>query len=186
MIQTNRIEIALNKSRIFATLIGAFSFVAVGFVMIFFAAYSERMHPIEKVLLVVVGLISILFFGFAGISISRKFTDPSPGLIIDEYGVTDNSSGLSSGFIHWENIAQVNSINMVNQQFVVIILYDPEEIIDHYTKTLSKMAARKNLQLSGSPVNISANSLKCSHDELLFLLQQHLTEFRKNQLAESK
>lgn len=183
MRQTNRIEIALNKSRFFALSIASLCFVAAGMVMIIFSVSSGKTHQVEKITIAVVGIISILFFGFAGIAIARKIKDPSPGFIIDENGITDNASSISCGFIPWKNIIQFRSFNMANQQFIVVILNNPDELIERHTKSISKFAARKNFQLSGSPVNISAKSLKCSHDELLILLQNRLTEFRKNQLA---
>jgi hypothetical protein len=50
------------------------------------------------------GCIAIVFFGFVGFLLLKKLIDNTPGLIISENGITDNSSGVPAGFIPWSDI----------------------------------------------------------------------------------
>ena len=44
-------------------------------------------------------------FGALGIVVAvRKLLDTSPGLRLDEHGLTDNSSALAGGFVPWSEI----------------------------------------------------------------------------------
>ena len=93
-----RIEIALSKKKIIKIFIGAMVFVALG---VFFVVRPEtfRRGPIGRPLLMVVGGASILFFGFVAVYSAQKLPDKKPGLIVDDAGITDNSSAVAAGFI---------------------------------------------------------------------------------------
>ena len=47
------------------------------------------------------GLIYAIFFGIIAVSMIQKISEKKAGLVINKQGVTDNSSGLSIGFIPW-------------------------------------------------------------------------------------
>lgn len=157
---------------------GAVLFVLLGFWLI--AKRHEITRPIDSPLFIsVIGVIAILFFGFIGIVAFRKITTQSDGLIISSKGITDNSSAISAGFIPWEDITAVTETAVANQNFVNIVLKDPEAFIASQKSAFKRKAMTANYRSFGSAVAISANSLKITHVNLKKVLVEKLTEYNR-------
>lgn len=90
MMNENRIEISLSKSKLFFAILGSIMFV-VGGIWILISQ--------ESIFYKGVGIASILFFGATGIYSVIKSFDRQMGLIIDSKGIFDNSTGASIGLI---------------------------------------------------------------------------------------
>lgn len=93
----NRIEIPLSKSKLFLGIGGSIIFVILGFFMITVMAGEQT--PFNPMLIKGAGILSVVFFTITGIYGVRKISDKKIGLTLDETGITDNSSGVSVGFI---------------------------------------------------------------------------------------
>ncbi|MCX7343521.1 MAG: hypothetical protein NT128_05205 [Proteobacteria bacterium] len=124
-------------------------------------------------------MLSILFSGSAAFFILKKLCDNSPGLIITEEGVTDNSSATSVGFIPWEDVIKIEEIKISHQKFINLVLRDPQTYIDKQKSAFKRRAMKMNYNMCGTPVSISANSLKCSYKELKAMLEQKFVEYNK-------
>jgi hypothetical protein len=118
----------------------------------------------------IVGIICILFGGIGLITIIKKMKNKRPGLIIDNIGIIDNSTGFSEKRISWKNIKKIKSFNMIIVKFIIIIIDNPDEFIKRYK------GGRWDYILTGSPVNIYTNVLKCKHKELMNILQEELRD----------
>lgn len=82
MTQSEQIEIPLSKTKILMTLLGSITFVGLG--LWFLINPPKISNPIfgNPTYILIVGLASILFFGFVAVTIFRKLSDKKPGLII--------------------------------------------------------------------------------------------------------
>lgn len=153
-------------------------FVLLGFLLA--VKRNEIKNPIDSPLLnAAIGVIAILFFGFIGILALRKITTQSDGLTITSKGITDNSSGISAGFIPWEDITAITETSVVNQNFVNIVLKDPEAFIASQKSAFKRKAMTANYRSFGSAVAISANSLATTHANLKKILVEKLTEYNR-------
>ena len=177
MITNDRIEIALSKVKLILALLGSIVFVLLGFWLIVNPGRFESTVFSNHTFIFVAGILATAFFGFCGFYISKKLADPKPGLIIDHKGITDNTSGISAGFIPWSDIKEFKTAQVINQKFIMVIVYNPENYIERQTNSIKKNAVTINYRSYGSPVSISANALKCNFSELERILQ---TEFEKN------
>ena len=74
----DKIEIPLNKLKLFLISAGAVLFVILGVLII------QNYNNHESIFLLLTGIISILFFGLISVTILIKLFDNKPGLIIDE------------------------------------------------------------------------------------------------------
>src|SRR5690349_14771426 len=95
----NNLILSLSKKKAFLSIIGALIFVVVGF---FSAIRPENfVSPIMRnpEIIRISGIASILFFGLCFAFIARKLFDSKPGLIVDEFGITDNTNASSVGLI---------------------------------------------------------------------------------------
>lgn len=179
MTNTERIEIPLSKSKMTLALLGSLAFVAIGFWFVISPPKINSALFGNPVLIFLAGIGSIVVFGLFGVLGLKKITDKKPGLVIDETGITDNASVTAAGHISWSDITEIRTSQVFSQKFLTIMVRNPNEYIERQTNSLK----RKNLQVSfnsnGSPINISANTLKCNFDELKNTLQ---TQFEQNRV----
>jgi len=168
---TEQIEIPLSKNKLTLMLIGSFAFVAAG--LWFVIKPPTISNPIigNPTLILTVGIAAILFFGLCAFYVAKKLPDKTPGLIINDKGVTDNSGGVSVGLIPWSDIKAITLETAANQRFLMVIVKNPDEYIDRQKGFIKKKAMQMNYNTYGSPISISANGLKCNFDELYTTLQ---------------
>lgn len=180
------IRIPLSKNKIVKLLIFSLIFVAAGLWILIAQPQTSNFIFNNVWLKNIAGGMSTIM-GIAGtFYFSRKLADSQPGLVIDNEGFTDNSSAVALGKIYWRDVIAVEEKAIQasiasKQYFVTILLKNPETYINRYPDGIRKKMMLMNLKYSGTPVNISANSLKISFTELKQLLQQQFDAFRNNQ-----
>jgi len=112
----------------------------------------------------------------------RRILKNSPGLVIDNTGFTDYSSGLAAGYISWTEVKGLKTITLYKKQLVSVILKNPDAFLDRQPNALKRKAMTVNFRNYGSPIQLSPNSLQCSFDELLNHLQTHFDRSRPSVL----
>jgi hypothetical protein len=178
------IEIPLSKNKIILLSLGALIFVILGFWLAIdpenFKVSVFRYRSPE--LIRVVGIISIVFFGVCSFFIFKKVFDKKFGLIIDKNGITDNSNATSIGLVKWTDIIGIRVLEVVNQKFIMIDVSNPEYYIDLKKNRIGKMAMKANYKKYGSPISITANSLKANFKEVWEIIEK---QYEKNALQHS-
>jgi len=170
--------IELSKIKVALLTLGAILFVALGVwlliegIEVFEGSY--RFDPI----MIVVAVITIFFFSLCAVFGFKKFFDNSPGLILNHEGFIDNSSGVSAGRVPWSEVVEIGQYKIQSQKFITIYVINAEKYVNR-GNALKRMANRGNLKLSGTPINISSNSLKISFDELVETFEQYF-EWSRN------
>jgi hypothetical protein len=152
------IEISLNKKKILPYLLGALIFVIAGIWMISLAFQAKNQILIQAIF-ILVGLSSITFFGLVAIVLITKIIKSEAGMIINDDALIDNTSGVSAGFIAWNDIRKINYTYTGNHVFMVVILRKPENYIERETNFLKRFAMRMNHKMSGSPIHILVSFL---------------------------
>lgn len=177
MTQNEQIEIPLSKSKMTLTFIGSLTFVAIGIWLL--VKQPEFKNPIlgHPNVVFIVGIVSILFFGLIAILVFRKFFDKKPGLIINQQGIFDNSSGVAAGLIPWTDIQEITISQVMSQKFLMIIVKNPEKYLEKVSNPIKRNAMKMNYKTYGSPISISANALQTDFDELEKLLSKKLSEY---------
>ncbi|MDB5121223.1 MAG: hypothetical protein JWN56_2441 [Sphingobacteriales bacterium] len=179
MTKTKQIEIPLSKIKLTLMLFGSIAFVAGGIWMIASPnGFTTSYRTYNPIWVFVVGLASVIFFGLCLIYIAKKLADGAPGLIINDQGINDNSSGVSAGLILWSDIKEIRMTEVVNQKFLMLIVFNPDQYISRQSSFIKRKAMEINYKSYGSPISISANGLKTSFDELFLLLQSEFN-YRK-------
>lgn len=173
------IEIPLSKTKIVGLLIGAAIFVSLGF--LFVIKPDKFMSSIMKNPDVIrgTGFAAVCFFGLCLIFIFRKLFQNTPGLIIDQYGITDCTNATSTGLIEWDDITGIESKQVMSNRFLVIYTSKPEKYLSRAKNLLSKQAMNMNYKTYGSPISIIANSLKIDFDELEHLVRVELEKIKR-------
>jgi hypothetical protein len=174
------IVIKFSKFKFILLLFGCGLFVAagIGFVLSPRTFLSILVH--NPAMVFIVGCVTILFFGFVGFSYLQKLMKNEPALIISTEGITDNSSGVSAGFIPWSDIIAVKEQVVANQRFLNLIVKNPQEYIDKQTSAFKRKIMQKNHDLFGTGIGISVNALKISYKELKQILEEKVLESRSH------
>lgn len=140
---------------------GGAAFVALGVFLLQSSDTEERL----------IGIASIVFFGFGMLYAVARLVRPTPALVIHSSGIFDNASGLSAGFLSWEEISGVYVAKIKGQRFLAIAVKDADGFLSRQSGIKAKMM-KMNIKLAGAAVNIPANTLPISLEELIQTMQQ--------------
>ena len=175
---SGKIVIQLSKSKLLLMFLGAATFAGIGFW--FLTAPPKIDLPLfgNPTIIFVVGLASILFFGIMGFFIIKMLGDKSPGLVISDEGVFDNSSALSVGLVLWTDILEIKETKVVNQTFISLIVKNPQDYIDRQTNVIKGVLMQKNYDSYGTAIAITVNGLNCEYQELKDTLDKKFLEFK--------
>ena len=173
-----QIEIPLSKKKIFLMLVGALAFVAIGLWFIISPPTITNSYWGNPTIIALAGYASIIFFGLCAFFLIRKLPDNKPGLIIDQTGLTDNSSGVSAGQVLWSDIEAISVIEIHRQKLIMLKVRNPQEYIDKQTSGFKRKMMQMNFKLYGTPLSITSNGLKISFEELLSTLTEKLKQAR--------
>ena len=171
-------EIPLSKKKMLLSLAGSLLFVLLG---IWFILQPEQLShgPLRNpVLVIIVGAVSILFFGAIAIVILKKMKGNPIGLTLSSEGIIDNSSGISSGIILWDDVVDITTTTVVNQKFVLILTKNPESYINRQTQILKKKTMQMNYKSYGSPICISANALQINFEDLHQIVLDYFSKYK--------
>ena len=136
----NKIEIPINKTKlIFA--VAFFVLLVVGFVYIL--ANSEEIAN-DTIFLIrsnsnlnkIIAIIFILLFGFLSVYGLKKILNSKLGLTIDDIGITDHTSSLSTGLIKWNDITEFKTEAFEGLKFFLVFVKNPNEYLDNSTSQL--------------------------------------------------
>jgi hypothetical protein len=141
--------------------LGSALFVAAGVWLI-----SLWINSGGSVFMGVVGVASILFFGFCCAYAIRRLIRPSPAVVIDRHGILDCASAVAVGFIAWEDVAELREYRFSNQTFLGIVPKNLDELAARQP-AWKRRAIRANCALGAAPVNIPQTMLPMKVQDLL-------------------
>ncbi|OJJ21089.1 hypothetical protein BKI52_10990 [marine bacterium AO1-C] len=173
-------KIELNKGNLLTLSVLA---IVMALVAIFFIILTlqERDKTIYFIINLGLGSIGVLFFGGGALFLLQKYQDKEPGLIINEKGIFDNSSFISLGFIAWADMDTITELTVKGQHFIRVKMKNPKKYTQKTKAPLKRMFLVLNSRFYGSPIQISANSLKARHQVVFQLIQSGLDEYRSLQ-----
>lgn len=182
MTNSKRIEIKLSKAKLILMFLGCIMFVVLGVLFIRNPAEYKSFIMRSPTFIFIAGCASVMFFGVIGFFLFKKLNDKSYGLIISKEGITDNSSGVSAGFIPWTDIIAIKESKVVNQKFINIVVKNPQVYIDKQKNVLKRRAMQINYNTWGTAIGISVNGLQINYNELKRLLEKSFTDFKNEKM----
>jgi hypothetical protein len=156
------------------------TFVAIGVWFVIAPTQIENSYWGPPIKIAIAGYASIIFFGFCAVILISKLPDKKPGLIIDDTGLTDNSSGLSAGHILWTDIKNIYVLEIHKQRLLMLEVSNPQDYIDRQNNLFKRKGMALNYRMYGTPLSITANGLKIPFQELLVLVTERFLETRTN------
>lgn len=165
------IIIPLSKLKMILIFLGALGFAAAGGFMI--TGFLEE----RSIFLLIIGLVAILFFGAIAVSCFVKLFDTKPGLIINQQGIIDNSTGVSIGLINWKDITGIRTRKVESTRFLLIDVKDANKYLDRANSFKRKILAG-NQKVYGTPISIPSNAIKCNFKELEKIVTEAFEKYK--------
>ena len=167
------------RGRLWALLLGAVAFVALGFWIIGLREHAAIVHYYH----VVVAVVAIAFFGACAVAILVRIFNPSAVVILSREGITDSASPFGVGFLCWDEIAFLSVYTIEGQRMLGIYLKDARSIMARVGGAKAKYM-ELNLRLGFAPVNIPQVVLPLPVEELAELIRtRYGVEERPRQAA---
>ena len=117
-----------------------------------------------------IAALGIVTFGTFGVLWAWQLLRPGPGLVLDEGGFDDRSSASAVGRVPWADVTHVTTWGLPGSTNVVVHVRNPDDVVQRLG-WLSKLAARANVRLLGTPVVLASTGLRIDTDGLLALLR---------------
>ncbi|MBN8782137.1 MAG: hypothetical protein J0G98_03660 [Terrimonas ferruginea] len=178
MTLTVPIEIQSSRKKLVFALIASIVFVAIGAWMLVAEPLTDNIIFGNPTFVLVSGATCVAFFGLMAIILLSRLNKPLKGLIITAEGIEDHSSVTAAGFVPWTDVRGIRDTRVFNQQFIVVVVHNPQEYIDRQGNFFKRKSAQSNFKMYGSPVIISANSLTSKFEDLKRLLQEQHYQFK--------
>ena len=134
--------------------------------------YRKYVHVFHDVIFIVV----IIFFGFTALIYLKIILSTKPTLSISEKGICDN---VFFGLIEWEDVAGFRKLRVQKQDYILILLENPEKYIEKFNFFKQKWL-NFNLKQYGTPVMIHTVNLKIDQEELLNIVRKEWAEYKRN------
>lgn len=179
--ENEEITIPLNKVKILMMFLLSTLFFVLGFWLMFGSfeshtgSYSRYSYVKEPFFRFPAGFFFICFFGTGLFLMFIKLFSSKPGLVINNKGIINQSTGVSGGLILWDDIEKIIITEASHQRFVMIILKNHQK----YLKKVESRFKRKVMELNYNSIKISANTLQISTKNLHLLLTEKMKEFKK-------
>ena len=122
------------------------------------------------------GWFFFLFFGYCGVIWVKKLLNNQPGLVLNNLGITENSTATPAGFIPWKDIAGFNVCSLEGQRILAVALINSESYIQ-VGNSINRFSNKTKYKKFGSPVLIISKSLKIDFDSLLKLCNEYFVKY---------
>jgi hypothetical protein len=157
-----RIEIFPDRTRMLSMSLLALA-------MAFFAYLTIQEH--EDILTQLMGLIGCFFFGGISCYFLYRIYQPKAILVLDEAGITDQSTLIAPGFIPWHEIADAEIFIHLGQYFIGIVVTD-QSAIHQRMPAWKRILSRTNQELSNFEVCIPVTMLPLPSEKVLKLIKK--------------
>ena len=127
-------------------------------------------------LTLIVGALGVLTFAGFGAAWILTLLRAGPGLVVDDTGFDDHSSGVAVGRVPWADVTSMSEWSAFGRSSVVVTVRDPEVYLARLGR-LARLAATANRRLVGSPVTVASSGLKTSFASLSTLLREGFEQY---------
>lgn len=110
--------------------------------------------------------VGIVFCSLTALFAGRRLFDPTPGLVLDAEGLVDHSNAIGAGRVRWDEIREIRVTRSGAQRFLTVVVDDPRKFIDRGSP-IRRKAAESNHRRAGSPINVTARTLRIPFDDLV-------------------
>lgn len=164
-------EVKIGQNKIKQTVIAILSFIMFALSLLFFILGFNEMNW----LLIIIGVIGTLFFGFTTFYALKLIVTGKHILIMNEEGFYEYSSAISTNdtLIPWDEVTDIRIIQVTSEYFVAVSLRNPELASDARSG-FGNLMAKANKGLGYADVLITPKTAKGFRvDEMAGLMHEY-------------
>lgn len=172
----SKMEIPLSKSKLLLYFLACIVFITIS--ILYIITPESFFSPIMKNQLVIrlTGIVGVvILIPCTGVIIKKKL-DKTPGLIIDENGIINNTNAIRQGLIEWRDIINVSQRVVQYNKFMLIHVKKPDKYIMREKNLFFRWLSRMNNRMYGTPITITHASIKINFDDLETLIKSKIEE----------
>lgn len=156
------------------------TFIIIGMWLLLNAEYLSTKWIIHNYLVIeITGGLTIFIFG-SMLVLSFKLMIRKTALIIEKEGFTDLSSvGGEAGFIKWDEVRDIQQIEINGTTVIKVLLIDPISFINRRRSFFSRLSLKRNYSTYRTPVIIPMFSLNIYVDDLEKILRDYWEQGKK-------
>ncbi|MBP8034590.1 MAG: hypothetical protein KAZ71_08315 [Bacteroidia bacterium] len=175
-----QIEFKLSKSKIILMFFGCLIFCILSILFILNPDKFTSWRHSSSTMFFIVGILGVAFFGICLLFYAKKMFDNTPGLIVNDKGIYDNASGISAGFIPWQDIEEIKETIVVNQSYINIVVKNPDEYIKRQKNIFKRKLVQMNYNSFGTVIGIPSVTINSDFNELKRILEQEFEKHKKS------
>ncbi len=172
----DRTKLEISKSKLVLLLLGSALFILAGVYLILESKSFASSRGESQLVPIVVGIVCIAFFGVCLINILRLMFSRNGGLVMDQDGITDNSHSTSVGFIDWNDITRIESVDLISTKVLLLFTDKPEKYINRAKTNRFRRVLKANHRKFGTPISIVSGTLEVRIDDLESMIRKKLNE----------
>ncbi|MBO9618946.1 MAG: hypothetical protein J7539_07920 [Niabella sp.] len=158
------ISISINKKKTIRNFAASVLMVFLGLLFIIKPFWFIRSD--DPAMIRTIGYLCIAFFGVIAVFLLKTLLNKAEGLLINEEGITDQSSGIAAGRVLWKDIKSIRTELVAAQPFLMLEVVNPLEYLRGQNNPLKKKAMELNYQLYKTPIGISGKFLDIDFEQL--------------------
>lgn len=136
-------------------------FVLVGAIFV----YTYYIDEDVSMLLGIIGIICILFFGLCGLYFIKRLLHPKPAIILRKDHFVDQSSYIAAGTIAWTDVTEIFIYEYMGQHFIGVNVKNPDQILERMNRFQVNLV-KANQKMVRASVNISKTGLTVPLEQL--------------------
>ncbi len=177
----NKIEFKSSKKKIYLIILGGVIFT-LSFLPLYFYPRCFVSYIFRNIIFIkIIGLFGFLLFGLLTIVLIIKQYKNKINLIIDKFGILDNSNLVTTGLIGWNDIVEIKRTNLMSTQLILINVKNPEKYIEKAETKFQKFLKKSNIKIYGTPITISSSLLNCDFIKLEKTLNEEFEKYKRRQ-----
>lgn len=134
-------------------------------------------NQIGYILLKIIFVVGVLFFGYAFFYIIKRGKEGKSILIVDDRGITDHSSAVALGFIPWADINRIYMDSVMGNKFIEIEINNEERYLSKLSG-IKKAAVLSNKKMGHQIVCITLNGTGVSPESVLPKIQESFKKIK--------
>ena len=152
--------------------------------------FEDNAISLSDTLSILFNIAAAVVSGIIVVASIKRLSNKHPGLIINNFGIVDNSGYVSAGMVYWTDVIEINTSKLFFSEYIIIKVKNPERYIKNAKNPFNRMWLDMEYRKVGSPINISVNSLDFKFNDLFRILQERYlstqVESRTNELKKEK
>ena len=125
-----------------------------------------------SMLLAAVGLIGVLFFGYAAYAHFQMLYSGKLAVEVDDEGIRDETSKLAVGLVRWKDITGFREHSTLGAKFITVDVANPDHYHNKARGGMARRMMKQNEKMVGSPITINMGNITVPRRELLRLLTE--------------